>query len=61
MTRTYKILIPHNVQESVEREVVVGTGEARECSEDGSGHEYAMQVLFKPSQLLLHNCLFILI
>ena len=33
---TYIVLVPHEVQESVHWEVVVGTSEARECAEDST-------------------------
>ena len=51
---TYHILVPHYVEEGVEWEVVVGSGEARQGSEYGSGDEDSVQVLLETSQFLFH-------
>ena len=44
MSETYH-LFPHDVEEGVEGEVVVCTGEARESTEYGSGDEDLVEML----------------
>ena len=52
---TYHILVPHDVEEGVEGEVVVSPCEAGDRSEDGSSDENAVQVLLKTSELLFYH------
>ena len=57
----YLILIPHKVEEGIQRKVVVGSCETRKCTNDGSSQENAMQMLLKPYELLLHYFVYLVI
>jgi hypothetical protein len=52
--RTYHILIPHDVEEGIEREIVVSSGETRQSPKDCSGYEYSVEMLLKTTKLLFH-------
>ena len=47
---TYIILIPHDIEESIEGQIVVSTAKAGKRSKDASGEEHAMQVLLSIGQ-----------
>jgi len=51
---TYHILIPHDVEESIEREIVVCSSETRQSPKDCSSHEYTVKMLLKTTKLLFH-------
>jgi hypothetical protein len=42
---TYIVLVPHNVEERIKGQIIVGTGEAGKGSENGTSKEHAVEVL----------------
>ena len=51
---TYGVLVPKEVEEGVEREVVVGAGEAREGSDDGTRNKHVIRVFLEALEPLFH-------
>ena len=51
---TYIVLVPHDIEESIQRQVEVSSCEASESSQDAADEEHAMQVLLSIGQQLLH-------
>ena len=51
---TYIILVPHDIQESVEGQVEIGPAEAGKGAKDASSEEHSMQMLLCVGEELLH-------
>ena len=51
---TYNFLVPHEVEEGIEREVVVSSAKAGESTKNGTGNENARQVDLQAPDLVFH-------
>ena len=51
---TYVILIPHDVQESVHRQVEISSCEAGESSKNCADEEHSVEILLSVGEYLLH-------
>ena len=51
---TYDFLVPHEVEEGIEREVVVSSCETGKCSKYSTSYKDPVEMLFETTELLLH-------